>query len=183
MNKFLLRPAALVAAALLLGACQGAASDHAGSTAQGGEFDQGFLDEISRHHAGAIAMAQLAQRQGSTDHVKTMATTLVGKQQQELQQLQAWRTAWYGPGPAPTPREKDRRDTEAMARLSGVDFDKAYISGMIKHHQEGIAMATPATHHAVHPEVKAFADKMIADQTHEIEHLQEHLKAWSGGAQ
>lgn len=40
MNKFLLRPAALVAAALLLGACQGTASDHAGSTAQGGEFDK-----------------------------------------------------------------------------------------------------------------------------------------------
>lgn len=179
MNKCFFRPAALIAAALLLGACQSAASDHATPTARGGEFDQGFLDQMSRHHAGAIAMAQVAQRRGSTDHVKTMATTLIGKQQQELQQLQAWRTTWYGPGPAPTAREQDRIDTEAMARLSGIDFDKAYVSGMIKHHQEGIAMATPATHHAVQPEVKAFAEKMIADQTHEIEHMQSHLREWS----
>ena len=67
---------------------------------------------------------------------------------------------------------------EEISRLSGVPFDKAYVIKIIQHHQEGIQMATPATHHAVHPEVKEFAQKMIADQTHEIEHLQEHLRQW-----
>jgi uncharacterized protein (DUF305 family) len=179
MSRFPLRFPTLAAAALLLAACQGTASDPSARATAGGEFDQGFLDQMSSHHAGAIAMAQLAQRQGSTDHVKTMATTLIGKQQQELQQLQGWRTSWFGPGPAPAPSEKDRRTVDELSHLSGMAFDKAYVTRIIEHHQQGVQMATPATHHAAHPEVRAFAQKMIDDQTHEIEHLREHLREWS----
>jgi uncharacterized protein (DUF305 family) len=166
-------PAAVLAiSAFVLAACQTAPP---GTSADAVPFDRQFLDEMSAHHAGAIALGQLAQRQASTDHVKTMANTLVAKQQEELQKLQGWRTSWYGPGPAPAPRDKDRHSMDELARLSGPAFDRAYITKIIEHHQEGIAMATPATHHAEHAEVKAFAQQMIADQTHEIEHLRGHL--------
>ena len=169
MNGFF----SLAVAVALLSACQSTPSHH--DVAQN-QFDQQFLDQMSQHHAGAIAMARLAERQGSTEHVKGMATKLISKQGEELKRLQAWRTQWYGPGPAPAPGDKDRQMTEELSRLNGVAFDKGFITKMIEHHQEGIKMATPATHDAVHPEVRAFAKQMINDQTHEIEHLQGHLR-------
>lgn len=166
----------LLAAAAFAGACQNVASHQR----QSADFDQRFLDQMSQHHAGAIAMAQIALQKGSTDHVKTMGKNLIDKQQAEVQKLQGWRSAWYGAGPAPTPRDKDRQTVEQLSHLQGIDFDKTYATKMIEHHEEGIAMAKPAVQQATHPEIRAFSQQMIDDQTHEIEHLQSHLKEWSG---
>jgi uncharacterized protein (DUF305 family) len=113
MTLHAIRLLAIAAVATAVGACQGGAAgdmnsgdnawtvghaahgDHA-MAASAREFDKQFLDEMSQHHAGAIAMAQVAQQLGFTDHMKSMANTLVSKQQGELQQMQSWRTQWYG---------------------------------------------------------------------------------------
>lgn len=61
---------------------------------------------------------------------------------------------------------------------TGDDFDKAFISGMIEHHQGAIDMANLAKQYAKHDEVKSMADDIISAQTSEINMMREWEKTW-----
>jgi uncharacterized protein (DUF305 family) len=60
----------------------------------------------------------------------------------------------------------------------GDDFDKAFISEMIIHHQGAITMAELALTNAKHQEVKTLAKAIISAQTSEIAQMKSWLKNW-----
>ncbi len=60
----------------------------------------------------------------------------------------------------------------------GDDFDKAFISGMIEHHQGAIDMANLAKLYAGHDEIKAMADNIISAQATEISQMKQWQKDW-----
>jgi len=64
--------------------------------------------------------------------------------------------------------------TGELKGKTGDDFDKAFIAGMIVHHQGAIDMANLAKQNAKHDEIKKLADDIIAAQTKEIG----QMKAW-----
>ena len=61
---------------------------------------------------------------------------------------------------------------------TGGDFDKAFISGMIAHHQGAIDMAKLAQKNAKHDEVKKMADDIISAQSKEIDMMQTWQTEW-----
>lgn len=61
---------------------------------------------------------------------------------------------------------------------SGDDFDKAFIAGMIEHHQGAIDMAKLAKENAKHDEIKKMADDIIAAQSKEIDMMQSWQSDW-----
>lgn len=63
---------------------------------------------------------------------------------------------------------------------SGDAFDRAFLSGMIVHHQGAVAMAQAALQYAKHPEIKQMAQAIISAQTAEISQMQEWQKSWYG---
>lgn len=63
---------------------------------------------------------------------------------------------------------------------TGDDFDKAFISGMIVHHQGAIDMANEAKKNAKHDEIKNMADDIISTQSREIEQMRQWHKDWYG---
>ena len=67
---------------------------------------------------------------------------------------------------------------EALQPLSGKDFDIAFMSQMITHHQGAIDMAKQTLAVAKAPETKAEAQKVIDAQTMEIEQMTGWLKDW-----
>jgi uncharacterized protein (DUF305 family) len=64
--------------------------------------------------------------------------------------------------------------TSSLKGKTGDDFDKAFISGMIAHHQGAIDMANLAKQNAKHDEIKNLADDIVAAQTKEIT----EMKSW-----
>ena len=58
------------------------------------------------------------------------------------------------------------------------DFDKAFISLMIPHHESAVAMAQVALMMATHPEIKQLAQEIIDAQQTEIAQMQEWLATW-----
>jgi uncharacterized protein (DUF305 family) len=76
--------------------------------------------------------------------------------------------------------DNDDMSMSEMARnlqgKTGDDFDKAFISGMIAHHQGAIDMAKLAQKNAKHDEVKKIADDIISAQSKEIDMVQ----TWQG---
>ncbi len=61
---------------------------------------------------------------------------------------------------------------------SGDEFDKAFLSGMIVHHQDAVDMANLAKAHAKHDEIKKLADDIIAAQSNEIDMMQAWQADW-----
>ena len=72
------------------------------------------------------------------------------------------------------------RDTAELRGLSGKDFEIAYMQKMRGHHLAAIEMAKLVPTRATHPELRAFAQQVIADQQREVAQLEGWLKAWYG---
>lgn len=70
---------------------------------------------------------------------------------------------------------------DMMAGLEGKkgdDFDKAFLSGMIVHHQGAVQMAEAALANAKHDEIKQMAHAIITAQTSEISQMKDWQKSW-----
>jgi len=63
---------------------------------------------------------------------------------------------------------------------TGDDFDKAFLSEMIMHHQGAVEMANAALTNAKHEEIKTMANAIISAQTTEIQQMQDWQKTWYG---
>jgi uncharacterized protein (DUF305 family) len=69
--------------------------------------------------------------------------------------------------------------TSSLKGKTGDDFDKAFISGMIAHHQGAIDMANLAKQNAKHDEIKNLADDIVAAQTKEITEMKSWQTQWN----
>ncbi len=63
---------------------------------------------------------------------------------------------------------------------TGDEFDKAFISEMIVHHEGAVEMAELARTNAKHQEIKDLADAIISAQNKEIEDMRAWQKSWYG---
>lgn len=81
-----------------------------------------------------------------------------------------------------SPNDMNTSMDDMMATLDGKkgdDFDKAFISEMIVHHQGAIDMAQAAKSNAKHDEIKRMADDIITAQTKEITQMKTWQTEWS----
>src|SRR6266511_188695 len=61
---------------------------------RGARFDLAFVDMMTRHHQGAIQMANTELKDGSLPEVKHLAQQIISAQQREVSQLAAWKQSW-----------------------------------------------------------------------------------------
>ena len=62
--------------------------------ATGTEFDLALVEMMATHHQGAIDMANTERKDGSLPEVTRLAEQIIQTQQDEIQQLQRWKTKW-----------------------------------------------------------------------------------------
>jgi uncharacterized protein (DUF305 family) len=60
----------------------------------GTEFDLAFVEMMAVHHQGAIDMANTELKDGSLPEVTRLAEQIIDTQQDEIDQLQRWKTEW-----------------------------------------------------------------------------------------
>lgn len=66
----------------------------------------------------------------------------------------------------------------ALEGKKGDEFDKAFLSEMIVHHQGAVKMAEAARTSAKHSEIKQMAQDIITAQTGEIKQMQTWQTSW-----
>jgi uncharacterized protein (DUF305 family) len=177
----------------------------AGAMMPMGEFDLMFIDMMTPHHAGAIAMAEVALERAEHPELAELAQQVIDAQQSENDQMAAWREAWYPDQPVismdgmmggmgnmmqgmPGMMEMGTMgmmDPEVAAeamRNAPEPFDLAFINAMLPHHMMALMMAEMAVQQAVHPELVALAQGMVGDQAAEIVQLNAWRTEWYGGA-
>ncbi len=58
-------------------------------------FDRAFIDAMIPHHESAIAAAQAAATRAQRPEIKELAGAIIADQEREIDQMRAWRRAWY----------------------------------------------------------------------------------------
>jgi len=72
--------------------------------------------------------------------------------------------------------------TGSLKGKTGDEFDKAFISGMIEHHQGAIDMANLAKQNAKHQDIKSMADDIVSTQSKEISQMKTWQSEWGYGS-
>ena len=72
--------------------------------------------------------------------------------------------------------------TADLQDKTGAEFEKAFIDGMIVHHEGAVAMAQMVLQKSQRPELVQLAHDIIAAQTREINMMHEWNTEWFGSA-
>ena len=60
------------------------------------EYDLRFIDGMTPHHQGAIAMAQDVLKNSQRPELRKLANEIIAAQEKEIAKTEEWRKAWYG---------------------------------------------------------------------------------------
>jgi uncharacterized protein (DUF305 family) len=130
------------------------------------------------HHEQAVAMAELAATRTTNAQVLNIANKIKKAQAPEI----AVMAAWLG---SKAQELHAGHSMEMKGMLTGAEFtklensvdakfDQLFVTGMIAHHKGAIEM-TQAILESKNPIVKKFGEKVVKDQTAEIEELKKIL--------
>jgi uncharacterized protein (DUF305 family) len=65
-----------------------------------GSFDLAFIDRMTSHHQSAIDLANVVLVSGEHEELRTFARNVITERQAEIDQMEIWRTEWFGGTPA-----------------------------------------------------------------------------------
>jgi uncharacterized protein (DUF305 family) len=152
------------------------------------EADVKFMQGMIGHHAQAIEMVELLKTRSASDGMKKLALRIEVSQEDEIKMMQEWLQNRGQTLPDPHAHHKGMLmpgmlTPEEMARLGaakGVEFDRLFLEGMIKHHGGALTMvqelfASPGA--GQESDIFAFASDVDADQRMEIERMAAMLNA------
>lgn len=157
-----------------------------------GSVAVGFAQDMSAHHAQAVAMAGLVMERTDDESVTTLALDIQLTQQGQIGQMHGWLDLWDQPkttvGPRMTWMSPDgggvqgrmpgMASPEELGRLRetrGEEAERLFLQLMIDHHESGVAMAAAAVEQAPLPEVRRLAETMVSGQQVEIDAMRQML--------
>lgn len=148
------------------------------STEAGSEFssaDINFAEMMIPHHEQALLMSEIALSNSESEEIRELATQIRDAQDPEIEQMKSW------PAVNPTLHAGHTMDgmlTESeinqLRAATGPEFDRLFLTGMIKHHQGAIDMAQPVVD-SKNSEVQLLAREIITAQEAEITLMRELL--------
>ena len=151
------------------------------------EADVKFMQGMIGHHLQAIDMVALIAKNSQNEDLKKLGLRIQVSQEDEIKMMQDWLKARGADVPGPHahhtgPMMPGMLSAEEMSRLAaakGVEFDRLFLNGMIKHHNGALLMvdqlfATPGA--AQDSDIYAFASDVIADQRMEMDRMAVMLK-------
>jgi uncharacterized protein (DUF305 family) len=140
--------------------------------------DVRFMQNMIGHHAQAIRMAEMAPTREASPKVRQMAQKVDISQRDEIAMMKQWLTARKQPIPDDThahammmPGMLSPQQLDELAAARGHDFDRLFLTYMIRHHQGALKMVEElfSSHGAGQDsDIFRFATDVDADQRDEI---------------
>jgi len=130
--------------------------------------DQEFMNKAAQGGMAEVMLGQTASSKGTSPDVKNFGNRMVsdhGKAGDELKQLAQTKGVTL---PSDVDDES-KKMADKLSTLSGKDFDKEYINGMVEDHEKDVKEFEKASKDAKDPDLKAWATKTLPT-------LQDHLK-------
>ena len=130
--------------------------------------DKMFMQEAAQGGAAEVQLGRLAVQKGSSEEVKQFGQRMVDDHSRANDQLKALAQNKGIDVPSGL-SAKDQAFASKLEKLSGPQFDDAYMSLMVKDHKKDVAEFEKESKSAKDPQVKQFA-------TNTLPTLQEHLQ-------
>jgi uncharacterized protein (DUF305 family) len=140
--------------------------------------DVEFMQGMIAHHAQAIYMSRMAEAHGANPRVLRLANKIDQSQVAEIRIMQQWLRSNGQEAPDTSSWRTMKmagmltdEQVKALDASKGVDFDRAFLTYMIQHHEGALQMvkdlfATPRAGQEV--DVNVFANDVVTVQTAEI---------------
>lgn len=179
---------ALLTAVLLTGCTAAVTSDASSSgtspsAVEVSSTDEMFVQMMIPHHEQAVDMAELMLDKTDIDiRVTALAEQILAAQEPEIETMRAWLAEWGVSEWGSTMSGMDHGDgmmsagdLAALEAATGAEASRLFLEQMIVHHDGAVLMAQSIIDSTQHPEIAAFATHVVADQTAEINTMQELL--------
>jgi uncharacterized protein (DUF305 family) len=161
------------------------------------EADVHFVSGMIPHHAQAVLIASWASTHGASDSMKLLCERIIVSQRDEIR----WMQNWLGERGQEVPDEKathhkmkmgdhvhemlmpgmlTEEELKQLDKSRGKDFDRLFLTFMIKHHEGAIRMVEELFDSygaAQDDSLYQFASDVFADQTAEITAMSKMLAA------
>ena len=147
------------------------ASNTQAGTAQSGKVspaDKLFMRKAARGGKAEVELGKLAQEKASSPEVKQFGQRMVTDHSQAANQLKQV-AEQKGVTLPDTLSAKDKATKARLEKLSGDQFDRAYMKDMVQDHRKDVSEFERASKTAKDPAVKSFAEQTLPT-------LREHLK-------
>ena len=147
--------------------------------------DVEFMQGMIAHHAQAIVMSHMAEKNGANPQVLKLSRKIDQSQVPEIILMQQWLRRYNQFAPDTASWHNMRMDgmltddeLKEMSNAKGVAFDRLFLVGMIKHHVGAIKMVddllkSPGAGQEV--DANVFANDVVTAQTAEIGIMQRLL--------
>ena len=130
--------------------------------------DQKFAEKAAQGGKAEVELGQLAVQKASDEKVKQFGQKMVDDHSKANQQLQ--QIAEQEHITLPTSMDSEaQQEQQRLSKLSGAEFDKAYMRYQLKDHQKDVAEFQKEATAGKDPGIKNFAQSTLPT-------LQEHLK-------
>jgi uncharacterized protein (DUF305 family) len=146
-------------------------------------FDLQFIDQMTMHHQGALMSTAAMIADSDRPELQQLAAAIEVSQTAQIDQMQTWRTEWYGDAAATAggmdiARTEQMMSGEAMfgmGDMMGGRGEDMYLQMMIVHHQLGVDMAEEAITRSERPQIRVLAQKIADEQSAQIALMQGYL--------
>jgi putative membrane protein len=156
-TRFITGAASLVAGLCLsLGVTSAVAQEHAKSD----HATQSFIKEAAQGGMEEVTLGQMAAEKGHSDAVKNFGQRMVkdhGQANEELKTLAKSEGVTMPTDMGSEGKELQQR----LQKLSGAEFDQAYMQAMLKDHKKDIEAFKQEANNGKDPEVKNWAAKTL----------------------
>ena len=152
-----------LAAAAQTGMQSGAASqsDSMGKQSAGtASSDSNFMKKAAAGGLAEVELGQLAVQKASNEQVKQFGQRMIDDHSKANEQLKSVAEQEHVTLPT-RPDLKDRQTKDRLEKLSGTEFDQAYMSDMLKDHKKDVAEFERESKMAKNPAVKSFAEQTL----------------------
>jgi putative membrane protein len=130
--------------------------------------DRKFIGEAAQGGMAEVAMGQMAQQRGNNAQVKAFGQRMVQDHTKANEDLKRIATG-KGLQLPTTLGSEHQHHADQFAKLSGADFDRAYMKHMLEDHKKDVSDFEKASKSAKDGDVKDFAGRTLPT-------LQSHLQ-------
>ena len=129
---------------------------HAALASDVNKKDTEYLQKTAQGTMAEVKMGEMAQKQAADERVKQFGKRMVDDHGKDLQNIRQLASQKHVTLPD-APDEKQTKEAEKLAKLSGTDFDKEYVKYEMKDHEDDVKESGKTMKKATDPDVKNFA--------------------------
>lgn len=130
--------------------------------------DLAFMNDAAPGGLAEVELGRLASKRASSQQVNEFAQRMIAdhsKAGKRLEALAEQKQVKLPPGVLP----KAKQTKETLNKLTGEQFDRAYVKAMVEMHEKDVAAFAAFAKNATDADVKAFASETLPTLQHHLE--------------